>query len=140
MRKIIFTGSNGRFGSVFKKIKHKDKIFFPTKKELNIENVKSIEKYIKKNKAKYLIHCAGLSRPMDIHGKNINKSIELNIIGTSNIVKACNNLNVKLIYFSTNYVYEGTRGNYSEKDSLKPFNNYALSKMGGECAVLMYKN
>ena len=47
---------------------------------------------------------------------------------------------VKLIYFSTNYVYPGTRGNYKESDSLLPVNNYAWSKLGGECAVQMYKN
>ena len=49
-------------------------------------------------------------------------------------------LNIKLIYFSTGYVYEGTKGNYSELDPVKPFNNYGLSKLGGECAVKMYKN
>ena len=43
MKRIIFTGGNGRFGKIFKNIKHKDKIFFPTKRELNIENIKSIE-------------------------------------------------------------------------------------------------
>ena len=44
---------------------------------------------------------------MNSHNKNINKSIDLNIIGTSNIVKACSNNKIKLIYFSTNYVYPG---------------------------------
>ena len=37
-------------------------------------------------------------------------------------------------------MYEGKKGNYSEKDPVKPFNNYGLSKLGGECAVAMYKN
>ena len=45
-----------------------------------------------------------------------------------------------LIYFSTNYVYPGTKGNYSEDDPVLPINNYAISKLGGECAVQMYKN
>ena len=45
-----------------------------------------------------------------------------------------------MIYFSTGYVYEGIKGNYSENDAVKPFNNYGLSKLGGECAVSMYKN
>ena len=57
-----------------------------------------------------------------------------------NIVKICKRFKIKLIYFSTGYVYEGTKGNYSEKDPVKPFNNYGLSKLGGECAVRMYKN
>ena len=37
--------------------------------------------------------------------------------------------NIKLIYFSTNYVYPGTKGNYSEKDALLPVNNYAWSNL-----------
>ena len=43
-------------------------------------------------------------------------------------------------YFSTGYVYQGIKGNYSETDPVKPFNNYGLSKLAGECAVSMYKN
>ena len=46
----------------------------------------------------------------------------------------------KLIYFSTSYVYPGTKGNYKENNPLLPVNNYAWSKLGGECAVQMYKN
>ena len=65
-----------------------------------------------------LIHLAGLSRPMNIHEKNISKSIDLNIIGTANITKACERRNIKLIYFSTNYVYPGKKGNYKETDPL----------------------
>ena len=68
------------------------------------------------------------------------KSIDINIIGTANLVKACKLYKIKLIYFSTGYVYEGKKGNYKETDPVKPFNNYGLSKLGGECAVSMYKN
>ena len=82
----------------------------------------------------------GLSRPMQIHESNINKSIDLNIIGTCNLVKACSDSNIKLIYFSTGYVYDSRKGNYKEIDPVKPFNNYGWSKLGGECAVKMYKN
>ena len=77
---------------------------------------------------------------MNIHEKNIIKSINLNIIGTANLVKVCSKFNIKIIYFSSSYVYEGTRGNYSEQSPVKPFNNYGLSKLGGECSVSMYKN
>ena len=65
-----------------------------------------------------ILHCAGLSRPMDIHQKNIEKSINLNIIGTANVVKVCRKKNIKIIYFSTGYVYEGKKGNYSEKSRI----------------------
>ena len=106
----------------------------------NILDIKSIDKLIKKINPKIIIHCAALSRPMNIHEKNISKSIDLNIIGTANITKASEKNKIKLIYFSTGYVYEGKKGNYSEKDPVKPFNNYGLSKLGGECSVAMYKN
>ena len=138
--KIIVTGGDGRFAQILKKKNKKLKLIFLSKKQLNILNVNSIEKAIKKYKPKRLIHCAGLSRPMKIHKSNISKSIDLNIIGTANITKICEKYNVKLIYFSTGYVYEGIKGNYKESDGVKPFNNYGLSKLGGECAVAMYKN
>ena len=77
---------------------------------------------------------------MEIHEKHIVKSIDLNIIGTANITKACSKLGVKLIYFSTSYVYPGTEGNYKEIDPLLPKNNYSWSKLGGESSVQMYKN
>ena len=139
-KKIVVTGGTGRFGTQLKKVKTKHKIYFPTKKQLNIMNIKSVENYLKKTKANILIHLAGLSRPMSIHEKQINKSIDLNIIGSANVTKACSNLGVKLIYFSTNYVYPGTKGNYKESDPLLPVNNYAWSKLGGECSVKLYEN
>merc|ERR1711991_482736 len=86
------------------------------------------------------IHLAGLSRPMSIHDRDIQKSINLNIIGTANITKVCHDRKIKLIYFSTHYVYPGTRGNYKETDPLLPVNNYAWSKLGGEASVQLYKN
>ena len=139
-KKILVTGGDGRFAKILKKNNKKLDLFFSSKKECNILNLNSILKIIKKVKPKILIHCAGLSRPMNAHNKNISKSIDLNIIGTANITKMCKKYNIKLIYFSTGYVYEGTKGNYSENDPVKPFNNYGLSKLGGECAVAMYSN
>ena len=140
MKKIVFTGGTGRFGKVFKKLIKKEKIYFPTRKELNIENYNSITKYLNKINSSHLIHTAALSRPMNIHLKNIIKSINTNIIGTANIVKACKKKNIKLIYFSTNYVYPGKKGNYKETDPVLPINKYAISKFGGECSVQMYEN
>ena len=139
-KKIVFTGGSGRFGQVFKKIQTKEKIYFPKKQQLNIENFELIKRYLNKINPTYLIHAAGLSRPMNIHEKDISKSININIIGTANIVKACKEKNIKLIYFSTNHVYPGIKGNYKEKDPILPINKYAVSKFGGECSVQMYSN
>ena len=139
-RKILVTGGDGRFAKILKKQNKKLNLFFASKKDCDILNISSIKKIIKKVRPNIILHCAGLSRPMNVHETNIQKSIDLNIIGTANITKICKSYNIKLIYFSTGYVYEGKKGNYSENDPVKPFNNYGLSKLGGECAVMMYKN
>ena len=77
---------------------------------------------------------------MKIHDTNIQKSINLNIVGTCNLVNACSKKKIKLIYFSTSYVYAGIKGNYKEEDPVLPWNTYAMSKLAGELAVQMYKN
>mgnify|MGYP000992400044 CR=1 FL=1 len=140
LKKIIVTGGDGRFAQELKKSKNKKKFIFRSKNQLNILSTKSIEKNIKEFKPKYLLHLAGLSRPMSIHDDKINKSIDLNIIGTCNLVKICILKKIKLIFFSTSYVYPGKKGNYKETDPILPWNNYGWSKLGAEAAVQMYKN
>ncbi len=140
MLKILVTGGDSRFATELKKIKSKYKFIFRNKKQLNILSENSLKKNIRKYNPKYVLHLAGLSRPMSIHEKQINKSIDVNIIGTSNLVKICNTFNKKLIFFSTSYVYPGKKGNYKESDPLLPWNNYGWSKLGAEAAVQMYKN
>tara|TARA_B100000963_G_scaffold356170_1_gene375759 strand:+ start:643 stop:1347 length:705 start_codon:yes stop_codon:yes gene_type:complete len=139
-KRIVITGGEGRFARTLRNSNTNLNIFFPNKKKLNILSLKSIESYLKKIKPKYLLHAAALSRPMNIHDKKISKSIDLNIIGTANVVKICEKYKIKLIYFSTNYVYPGRKGNYKETDALLPINNYAWSKLGGESSVKLYKN
>ena len=141
MKKIIFTGGSGKFGKIFKKFhSNKKNIYYPSSSIFDVTNIKKMEKYVKKIKPKFIFHAAAISRPMDLHEKKIDKSVSVNIIGTSNIVNLCLKYRIKLIYFSTNYVYPSKKGSYSENHPLLPFNNYAWSKLGGECAVQMLKN
>lgn len=141
-KKIVVSGGSGRFGQIIKKNSKNFNFlfFFPKKKELNILKINSIKKYLKYKKPKYFLHLAGLSRPMSIHNNDIVQSIDKNIIGSANITKVCYELNIKLIYISTCYVYPGKKGNYNEESALFPINNYAWSKLGGECSVKLYKN
>ena len=138
--KILVTGGDGRFARVLRKKNKKLNLIFKSKKSLDILNYKSLENKIKKIKPKIIFHTAGLSRPMHLHETYIKKSIDLNIIGTANIVKTCVEKNLKIIHFSTSYIYPGKKGNYVETDPLLPWNNYGWSKLGGESAVQMYKN
>ena len=140
LRNIVVTGGGGRFAQELKKIRCKYNFIFRNKKQLDILSISSIKRNIKNFKPDCIIHLAGLSRPMSIHNKNIKKSIDLNIIGTANLVKVCSERNIKIIFFSTNYVYPGKKGNYKEQDAVLPWNNYGWSKLGAESAVQMYKN
>ena len=140
LKRIIVTGGEGRFAKELKKFKTKYNFIYRNKKQLNILSLRSIKSNIKKFKPDGILHLAGLSRPMSIHDKKITKSIDLNIIGTAQLVKACSENNLKIIFLSTSYVYPGKKGNYSETDALLPWNNYGWSKLGAESAVQMYDN
>lgn len=140
MLNIALTGGTSRFAQTLKKYLFGKNIFYTTRNEIDILKYETITKFIKRKKIKVLVHLAGLSRPMNIHEKDTSKSIDLNIIGTANVVKACSKYKVKLIFFSTNYVYPGKKGPYKESHCLLPFNNYGWSKLGGEASVQMYKN
>ena len=139
-KNIIVTGADGRFAQELKKVKTNFHFIFRNKGQLNILSEKSIRKNVKRFKPQSILHLAGLSRPMSIHEKNLSKSIDLNIIGTCNLVKICNEKKIKIIFFSTSYVYPGVKGNYKETDALLPWNNYGWSKLGAESAVQMYRN
>ena len=141
MKKIIFTGGSGKFGKIFKKFNlNKKNIYYPSSNSFDVTNIKKMENVIKRIRPKFIIHAAAISRPMELHEKKVEKSISTNIIGTSNIVNLCYKYKIKLIYFSTNYVYPSKKGNYKEDHPVLPINNYAWSKLGGECAAQMLKN
>ena len=140
MKKILVTGGEGRFANELKKIETKYKFVYLNKRQLDVLKESSILKAINKYKPQAILHLAALSRPMNVHVKKISDSINLNIIGTCNVVNACIRKKIKIIYFSTSYIYPGKKGDYKETDGLHPWNNYGWSKLGGEAAVQMYKN
>lgn len=138
--KIIISGGDGNLPKKILKHNTNFKIITLCKKEMDVYNLKDVLYQIKKEKPDYFIHSGALTRPMIIHEKNPELSIKTNIIGTSNVVIACLKYNVKLIYISTDCVYEGIDGDYNEEEGVKPFNNYGWSKLGGECSVMLYPN
>ena len=67
--KIVVTGGSDRFAKNLRKIKSKYNFIYPKKNQLNIVNLNSIKRYLKKTKPKSVLHLAGLSRPMILHEK-----------------------------------------------------------------------
>ena len=70
-KRIVITGGTGRLGNELKKVKTNHKLFFPTKKKLDILKVNTVRNFLKKTRPNFVIHLAGLSRPMKEHEKNI---------------------------------------------------------------------
>ena len=139
-KKILISGGDGNFAKEIKKQNIVHNVFAPTKADMNICNYQEVVSQIRVFKPDIFLHAAALTRPMVRHTDDPRLSISTNIIGTSNVCLACMNSNTKLIYISTDYVYPGLYGNYKETDSLSPINYYGWSKLGGECAVMLYPN
>ena len=140
MKTILISGGNGKFSNALIKINKKFRILAPNKKRMNILSQNSISNFISKHKVDYFIHAAAFTTPMVKHETELEKSISTNIIGSANVALCCLKKKIKLIYISTNFVYPGKKGNYTEDSNLSPVNEYGWSKLGGECAMQIYKN
>ena len=140
-KKILISGGNGK---LCKELVRANELYHyivtPTRQQMDIRNEKSIKSYMDIVEPDVFIHAAALTKPLSIHETDIKASIDTNIIGTCNVVKACASMGVKLVYISTDYVYPKESNGAKETDPVLPFTKYGWSKLGGECAVSMYKN
>ena len=82
-----------------------------------------------------IIHCASLTN-VDFCEMNHELTDRINIMGTSLVVESVKETHTKLIYISSDSVYDGGKGNFSEKNPVNPQNYYGLSKYKGELEVL----
>ena len=131
--RIAVTGGDGLLSTEILKLDNSFTGF--SKKTLNILDYNSFSVL---NDFDIILHTAALKDVTKISSNEIN-FIKTNIIGTANISNYCLEHNKKLVYISTDYVYKG-EGDHKETDSVYPFNNYAWSKLGGECSVRFVKN
>jgi len=136
-KKYIVTGGSGLLGTELRN--HLPTSLFPSHSDLDVTRPDTIEKYVSNTDIYGVLHAAAFISPPKID-KDPLQAIAVNIIGTANIVSACIQYNKKVIYISTDYVFDGTKGNYSETDAVHPVNKYAWSKLGGEAAVQMSNN
>ena len=142
--KVLLIGGSGNLGSTIKKSKLFKQIDCPKKKNLNLLKKATIKKFLKKNYS-IIINCAAMARMKECE-KKPNKAFNVNVIGTLNLVKEINNYkeaykkNIRLIHISSDAVYSSTKGNYSEKSILKPYNFYGWTKLCSELIVKKLKN
>lgn len=144
-KKILLTGSTGRLGKKILGLKSNLPFLAPAKNILDITKPETIKFFFEKNNIDAVIHCAALARMKDCN-ENPAKAIETNTVGTANLVietinkEKTTGKNVRFIHISTDGVYNGTKGNYSENDSTMPYNLYGWTKLGAECSVKSLKN
>ena len=102
--------------------------------KLDLTNGKSVYKLIEDASPDVVIHSAALTN-LDYCEKNHKEAWDVNVNGTSSITDACRTLGSKLVYISTDYVFDGCRGRYKEDDVIHPINYYAETKYAGEKIV-----
>ncbi|GEM_PF-104698 len=142
-KKVILTGGSGNLGRAITRSGLLKNIVAPSHSELDITKPEEIRKFFEREKPDAIIHAAAVVK-MAQADKDASR-VETNIIGTANLVHEVmkmkeNGHNIRFIYISTDGVYEGTKGNYSESDETVPYNNYGLTKLGGEYAVRTLSN
>ena len=132
--RLLVTGSNGQLGQEFYRIKSlsKHKFLFTDYNHFNICSIDSINSYLSDIKVDYIINCAAYTdvRNAEIERK---KAFDVNSDGVKNLVAYCEENNIKLIHFSTDYVYNGnTINQIFEEEFVDPQNYYGFSKREGE--------
>ena len=139
--KILVTGSTGLVGSRIVELLSAKYQFenISRSTRVDIENKESVLSAISASDAQVVLHLAAKT---NVDGCETDKSSgetgeawRVNVEGTRNVVRACLKTNKKLIYISTDFVFDGTKEAYSEEDIPNPVNWYAKTKYEGEKIV-----
>lgn len=131
--KILITGAKGQLGQELIATLEKDHSIVPTDTHnLDITNPEQTKEFITKEKPDWVINSAAYT---DVEGcaKDPAKAMLINAQGTKNIALSCKEIGAKLVYISSNEVFDGQKSSpYLEKDETNPINPYAVSKLAGE--------
>ena len=138
MNQILITGSAGKLGNGLANIM--DNIVLGTRENFDFTNLEMMQSFLNQHPTiKTIIHCGALVSPPKVN-EQVDLAIKTNIIGTALLSSICFQKGIRLVYVSTDYVFSGNKGNYTETDELLPQNKYAWSKLGGEASVQMLDN
>jgi dTDP-4-dehydrorhamnose reductase len=143
--KLLITGASGLLGQKVTQLsldkghdvystykEHPTNLGNPTKLDLTDKN--QILKIIDTLKPEAIIHTAAYTNVDDCE---INQDLawKINAEATKNIAEASAKISAHLTYVSTDYVFDGKKGSYTEQDGTNPISYYALTKLKGEEAV-----
>lgn len=136
--KVLVTGVKGQLGyDVVKELtKRNHEAVGVDVEDMDITDFSAVEKVLTAVKPDAVIHCAAWTA-VDAAEDNADKVMKINVDGTANIAKVCKAIDAKMVYISTDYVFDGTGEAPWDPDckDYAPQNVYGISKLGGEKAV-----
>ena len=134
---IIVTGVTGQLGyDVADELDRRgEKFIATTRKEIDLTDEKSIKDFITEHKPDAVIHCAAYTA-VDKAESEAELALTVNALATRHIAEACRDVEAKLLYPSTDYVFGGDGSQpYEVTDEKAPCNVYGRSKLLGEDSV-----
>jgi len=91
------------------------------------------------SKPDVVIHCAAVARYRDVE-KDLGMALRTNVVGTCHLIQECISHDIRMVYISTDHVFDGLDGPYGVDDKINPLTKYAKTKAAGELAVRTYDN
>jgi dTDP-4-dehydrorhamnose reductase len=143
MLKLLVTGESGLLGNRIVKLAgrsfavvpcHNTNSLNPGSLKLDITDAKEVSEAFERIRPDLVVHAASQTN-VDKCETDRKEAWKINVEGTHNIAVACCEENAKLVYVSTDYVFDGEKGNYVEEDETDPINYYGLTKLEGEKQV-----
>lgn len=139
--RVLVTGVKGQLGfDVVKELERRGHTAIGVDiEEMDITDPVAVERVITHSMVEALIHCAAYTA-VDAAEDNQGICYKINAEGTENIAKVCKKCDIKMIYISTDYVFDGKGTRPWEPDDTitEPLNIYGLTKYNGEQAVQKY--
>lgn len=135
--KVLVTGANGQLGyDVVKELQKQNiECYGAERKDFDIVDFNGTEKFIANYMPDVVIHCAAYTY-VDKAEDEQGLCYLVNASATENIAEICKKINAKMLYISTDYVFDGTKdGFYEVEDEPNPINVYGKTKLLGEQAV-----
>ena len=136
MNKLLITGAKGQLGNELIRQNSNYKLLALGRNELDITDICAVNQCINSFHPDVVVNAAAYT-DVDMAESNVEKAFAVNCDGATNIAMACNLRNIPLIQISTDYVFDGSKGNdYNENDQVAPLGVYGESKLAGEQAVI----
>ena len=135
--KVLVTGANGQLGyDVVKELQRQNiECYGASRQDFDIVDFEVMEKFITNYMPDAVIHCAAYTA-VDKAEDEQGLCQLVNASATENIAEICKKINAKMLYISTDYVFDGTKdGFYEVDDKPNPINVYGKTKLIGEQVV-----